>query len=653
MRQTTATARRTVLIALGGAAIVILGVVLERMNFERAQRAAMQDLLEADRAVGEILLADERRTMAARMAVATGEQRWIDRYDRNISRVEDALGRMSKLSASIAPGNFDTGARTANSRLLMQEGAAFRELRAGDANAARRLLQSGLYEHHKQQLLENTSRFFHSTVESARSRLLGLQKRTEIALPLVIVAFGLGAYFLWLKLNEGLSRLQRAFIRGERQVRDQAMKDPLTGLFNRRAFFARLRDATRKAHGSGEKLALFMVDLDRFKPVNDRNGHLAGDHVLKEVGARLSAVLPDAKVLARYGGDEFVALVGLDSVGEDVQRVARRMLAELKRPMCLDGVELDVGATLGSAMFPRDATTDEDFIRKADLAMRNAKQQARGTYQAYCAKLEADKSARPLLEAELRQAIVAGTLTPYFQPLVDLRSGQLQGFEVLCRWHHPRLGLLLPAEFVPVAQSAGLIGDMTMALLRTVCERAQSLPDTVSFALNLAPQQIENELLADEISAVLAETGLAAERLQVEITEHALVNDLSTAKQVINSLNDLGVKVALDDFGTGYSSLYHLSELPINVIKIDRSFVSAMHEREESNKIVVTILNLAKSLRLESIAEGVQTERDVSFLKANGCVLAQGSYFGMPMPLDEAVVHVRKRGLMGSQQLVA
>lgn len=653
MRQTIATARRTVLIALGGAAIVIVGVVLERINFEHAQRLAMQDLFEADRAAGELLLADERRTTAARMATATGEPGWLEQYARHLSLVEDAIVKTSKLSEMAGARRFDDEARIADGRLRMLEQAAIRELHAGNARGAGELLQSELYKHHKQELVESTSGFLKSIVRSARTRLLRLQKRTEIALPLFIVAFGLGAYFLWLRLNKALERLQRAFIRGERQVRSQAMKDPLTGLSNRRAFFARLREELRLARRDGKTLALFMVDLDRFKPVNDREGHLAGDHVLKEVGVRLSAILPDARALARYGGDEFVALVALDSKSEDVHRVARRILAELKRPICLDGIELDVGATLGSAIFPRDATADEELIRKADLALRDAKLQARGTYQAYSARMDADRSARPQLEAELRQAIVSGSLTPYFQPIVDLHSGLLEGFEVLCRWHHPRHGLLLPAEFIPLAQSAGLIGDLTMSLLRTVCEQAQSVPPELSLAINLAPQQIENELLADEISSVLQETGFAPERLQIEITEHALVNDLSTAKHVINSLNALGVKVALDDFGTGYSSLFHLSELPINVIKIDRSFVSAMHEREESNKIVVTILNLAKSLRLESIAEGVQTERDLSFLKANGCGLAQGSYFGMPMPLEEAVAHVRTRGLLSTRQLVA
>ncbi len=653
MKHTATTARRTVLIALIGAAVMVGAVIVERTSFERAQRTAMLELLTADRAASQILLADERLTMSANMAAATGERRWLDRYKANLPLVYDAIGRASALATSPFAKGLDSKTRAANDRRISLEKAALKAMSDGDPKAARRLLDSGLYRFHKQSLAEGTTTFFKGTLRAIRSQLLSLQRRTEIALPLIIVLCGLGAYALWYRLNVSLSRSQSAFVRAEGTIRSLAMNDALTGLANRRALFSQLKAAVKLAKRDHSKLAVLMIDLDRFKPINDQHGHLVGDLVLKQVAYRLATALPTARLQARYGGDEFLAVLPFEGDDDIVLRMGHQVVDALLQPMRLDGLRLQIGASVGSAIYPRDATTDEDLIRKADLALRHAKRHAPGGAMAYDAALDVDTEARTQLEAELSTAIAEGALVPYFQAVVHLRSGKTRGFEILCRWPHPTRGLLQPDAFIPLAESSGLIHKLTMSLLRNACLKARAMPDDLTLAVNIAPQQIQDASLAQKIIAVLNETGFPAPRLEVELTETALVTDLPAAKHVISALKTLGIRVALDDFGTGYSSLCYLSELPIDMIKIDRSFIKSMQDRKESGKIVTAILGLGKSLNLATIAEGVESEREANFLKAKGCTLAQGNYFGTPMPFDEVAEFLRRKQGTTKRQMVA
>jgi diguanylate cyclase (GGDEF)-like protein len=653
MRHTATTARRTVQIALIGAAVMVLAVIFERTTFERAQRSAMLELLAADHIGAEILLADERLTMSANMAAATGEKRWLARYEANVPIIDNAIRRATELASTPAAREFDAKSRASIEHLIALQRAAFAALQKGDAKGARRLLDSGLYRHNKQLLTESTTKFFESTVGAIRAQLLGLQQRTEIALPLIIVLCGLGAYALWYRLNVSLSRSQTAFVRAEGTIRSLAMNDALTGLANRRAMFIELREAIKQANRDNAKLALLMIDLDRFKPINDQHGHLTGDLVLKQVAYRLGEALPSAQLQARYGGDEFLAVLRFEGDDGIVHRLGWEVVDALQQPMSLDGLTLQIGASVGSAIYPRDAETDEELIRKADLALRHAKRHAPGSVVGFDAAMDSDTGDREQLEAELRAAIAEGGLVPYFQPVIDLRTGKVRGFEILCRWHHPVRGLMQPDEFIPLAESTGLIHELSMSLLRTACLEARALPGDVTLAVNIAPQQIQDASLAHKILAVLSATQFAPHRLEVELTENALVTDLPAAKHVISSLKSLGIRVALDDFGTGYSSLCYLSELPIDMIKIDRSFIRSMRDRKESAKIVTAILGLGKSLNLATIAEGVETERDANFLKAKGCTLAQGNLFGKPMPLGEAAALTRGGEPPAKPQMVA
>jgi diguanylate cyclase (GGDEF)-like protein len=541
----------------------------------------------------------------------------------------------------------------ANDRLVALERAAFDAVSRGDTKSASRLLGSGLYAHHKRVLAEGTDRFIESTLGAIRTRLVHLQRRTEIAIPLIILICGLGAYALWYRLNVSLSRLHAAFVRAEDTIRRLAMNDALTGLANRRALYTKLQDAIAAAQRDKAKLALFMFDLDRFKPINDEHGHLVGDQVLKEVANRLTAVLPQAVLRSRYGGDEFIAAVEYTGDDEVARRTGEKIITALARPMSIDGHKLRIGATLGSAIFPDDASTNEELIRKADLALRNAKQQARGAARAYDAVMDVGSETRAQLETEIRAAVAAGEFVAYFQPIVDLASGRARGFEVLCRWQHPTRGLLQPSEFIALVESLGLIDELTIALLRTAFTQARLLPKPATLSINVSPQQIQDAALVDNISTLLATTGFDPRRLHVELTENTLVSDLPAAKNVIASLKELGIGTSLDDFGTGYSSLSYLSQLPIDAIKIDRSFIRTMQQNEQSAKIVTAILGLGKSLAITTIAEGIETEREVAFLKAGGCQLGQGHYFGKPMPVREARAFLLGRRSSSKRQLVA
>jgi diguanylate cyclase (GGDEF)-like protein len=653
MKHTAATARRTVLIALTGAAVMVGAVVVERASFERNQASAMLKLMAAEQAASSILLADERLTMSAKMLAATGDRRWLDRYEANIPLINDAIRRASALAPSSAAKRFDDETRVANDRLVALQRAAFAAVRRGDARSAHRLLGSGLYKHHKRVLAEGTDRFIASTLGTIQSRLRYLQRRTEIAIPLIILICGLGAYALWYRLNVSLQRLHTAFVRAENTIRRLAMNDALTGLANRRALYAQLQDAIASARRDKAKLALFMFDLDHFKPINDEHGHLVGDNVLKEVASRLTAVLPQAVLRSRYGGDEFVVAVRYEGDDDVARTTGHKIITALGPPMTIDGHKLQIGATLGSAIFPNDAATNEELIRKADLALRNAKRQARGAARAYDAVMDVGPETRAQLEAEVRAAVAAGAFVPYFQPIVHLGSGKIRGFEVLCRWQHPTRGLLQPCEFIPLVESLGLIDELTIALLETAFTQARTLPKPTALSINISPQQIQDAALVHNISAVLATTGFDPKRLHIELTENTLVSDLLAAKGVIAALKRLGIRTSLDDFGTGYSSLSYLAELPIDAIKIDRSFIRTLQHNEQSAKIVTAILGLGKSLSITTIAEGIETERQVAFLKAGGCELGQGHYFGKPMPVDDAKAVLQGRRAPSKRQLVA
>ncbi len=632
VRHATATARRAALIALLGAAAIVGGFLAERAYYQGQIRNATAQLIAAYHAADLILLADERLTMSANMAAATGEKRWIDRYEINIPLITDAIAHAVALAPRDIARRFDAETRVANDRLVALERQSFDAVRRGDMRAARAILDGPTYATYKGVLRNGTMRFVDGMIAAVSAERAAVEHHAAIVITAFLLLSIVGAAVLWLLFNATLGRSETALFEAERKIETLAANDLLTGLANRVSFRESLNSAIGRAERGNTRLALLMIDLDRFKPVNDRHGHLIGDLVLKTVAQRMSRVLRQGEIRARYGGDEFAAVIEYATDDAVPRTVSRRLIEELSEPMDFEGLAVRVGASIGFAVYPSDAKTEEDLIRKADIALYRAKHDGRGAVRIYDSSMDADIDARAKAEEELRNAIAAGQVVPYFQPLIDLATGELRGFEVLSRWNHPTRGLVQPADFIPLAESSGQIGTLSMTILRAACEATLPMPAEFPIAINVAPQQIQDEWLAPGILAVLNETGFPPDRLEVELTEHALVADLASAKRVISSLKSVGIKIALDDFGTGYSSLCYLSELPFDKIKIDRSFIKMLYEREESAKIVNAIVGLGRSLGVPTVAEGVETEREAAFLREIGCPIAQGFLYSTPVP---------------------
>ena len=417
--------------------------------------------------------------------------------------------------------------------------------------------------------------------------------------------------------------------REEAEAHAQALArhDTLTGLPNRRL----LNEAIRGAVRTGANHAILLVDLDRFKPVNDVHGHAAGDAVLCEAAERIKTALLHGGMVARLGGDEFAVLIRYGAKS-DLMRTAQQIIIALSAPFSWNSAEFEVGATIGLALLPEDGSEPDDLLRCADIAMYRGKREGRATYRFFEQAMDNELKARAALESELRVAIAKGEIKPHYQPLVSLQDKQLLGFEVLARWYHPQRGILSPDLFIPICEDAGLITELSYGLLRSACLDAAAWPPHLRLALNISPYQLRDRWLPERLLAILTETGFAPSRFEVEITETALAADLDAARTALTSLQNVGVSIALDDFGTGYSSLYHLRELRFDKIKIDRSFVQALNQNAESTKIVDAIINLGKSLGLLTTAEGIEDNENRDWLAQQGCSYGQGYLFGAPMP---------------------
>lgn len=413
-----------------------------------------------------------------------------------------------------------------------------------------------------------------------------------------------------------------------------ARHDGLTGLANRRRFI----DAVERAQatpGAEPSSAVLLIDLDRFKPVNDLYGHAAGNAVLCAVAERLQHLLPPGGVAARLGGDEFAMLVPVEQGSEGLTRLAQAVIACISEPVSWNQNDLKVGATVGVAVVAASHADPDAVLHAADLAMYQGKKDGRGNYRFFRSTMDEELRARALIETELRTAIETGAIEPYYQPVVSLPEKTIVGVEVLARWRHPTRGLVGPAEFIPVAEETGMIADLSYSLIRRACLDARAWPSHLILAVNIAPHQFQDAWLAQRILAILTETGFPPQRLEVEITESALIQDLEATRATLLSLRQLGVRIALDDFGTGYSSLYHLRELKFDKLKIDRSYVDAITMSDERAKLVDAIIKLGTSLGLSTTAEGIETDASLDWLSDQGCHFGQGYLFGHAMPKAE------------------
>ena len=634
--KTAKDARRAMLTAFGGVVVAITGLAAGQEYSQAQRRLATERLLEARIIANRVVLLQDRLDLEAKLAVATGDAVWTTQYGATLTQLDAAIDAASLQANPLDTERFQSEIRAARDRIVESGRTALDQARTGNLDAARALLLSDpVHPYHQGLLQEGAERFVAAVADDVQTSLAYQYRRELLVLGAFALAFALAGLTLWRRLVKDLAEAESLHAEAEDKIKRLAMNDVLTGLSNRLAFRNGLKAAIGHAAGSKTKLAVMMIDLDRFKPINDRYGHLIGDLVLKEVAARLKSVGRLGDIRARFGGDEFVAVVAYESDDRIPLRAGERMVERLSEPIHCQGLNLEIGASIGLAVYPDDAQDDEMLLAKADFALYRAKRDGRGAVRRFDASMDDAIKEATQLEAEMPQAIKSQAITPYFQPLIDLSTGAVTGFEVLARWHHPSRGLVQPADFIKIAEKSTLIDDLAMALLTRACMEMRALPPHLTLAINLSSRQIQDERIAHRILAVLSKTKFQPSRLEVELTESALVNDIEAAKTVIRAFKRLGVRIALDDFGTGYSSLSYLSELPFDKIKIDRSFIRTLHNQRESAKVVSAIVGLGKSLGVPIIAEGIETARDEDVVRAMGCSIAQGFYYSEPVPAVE------------------
>ena len=395
-----------------------------------------------------------------------------------------------------------------------------------------------------------------------------------------------------------------------------------------------------------------LIDLDRFKPVNDIHGHAAGNAVLCTIADRLLEIAPHGATVARLGGDEFALLlpVGMSEIA--VTSLAEQVTATVRRPIEWDQSEVQVDATIGIAFTSPELRDPDALLHAADRAMYQGKREGRGTHRFYHADMESALRERAQMETELRHAIANDEIRPYFQPIVSLPGQELVGFEVLARWRHPRRGEVGPDEFIRIAEETGMIGSLFYSVLRQACTDARNWPNDLILAVNVSPRQLPDPRLASSVHNILTQTRFPPGRLEIEVTESALINDVEAARIALASLQALGVRIALDDFGTGYSSLFHLREFKFNKLKIDRSYVTEAASGSDQARLVDAIIQLGSSLSLQTTAEGVENESSLGWLSDQGCTFGQGYLFGRPLPTKETEALIRNTWRTGRVEII-
>ncbi len=427
----------------------------------------------------------------------------------------------------------------------------------------------------------------------------------------------------------------------EQHIRVLAFQDPLTGLPNRRQFDDALKAAIAAPPREHAVHAVLLLDLNGFKRINDVYGHSTGDEVLRITSERLISAMHDGHLVARLGGDEFAVLATHLASPEAATSIALRIIDSLSKPILLGATPHQVGSGIGIALVPSDAITSEQALRKADLALYRAKEERPSALHFFEDDLDRRVREREWLEQELRVAVSTGKIQTVFEPTVDLRSGRITGFEVSPKWIHPVAGEIAPDRFIAIAEETGIIHQLMNTVLREACTVASRWPSNIVLSMDILPVQLKDESLKLRIMETLAQTGLAAERLEMEITESALVRDLEAAQFVLGGLRDLGVRIALDNFGTGYSSLYHLRNFKLDKIKIDSSFIRAMHSQKESADVIQALVGLAHGLGLSIAAEGVEDADQRNSLVRTGCQQGQGQLYSHVLSGEQTLTAVK------------
>ena len=439
--------------------------------------------------------------------------------------------------------------------------------------------------------------------------------------------------------------------RAQERIVHLAKFDALTGLANRSQFHERINTMLAAVHQHRNYLTIHLIDLDRFKSINDTLGHPIGDKLLKEVASRLKTVISKGDMITRFGGDEFVVLQTATERQQDAKWLAQRLARTLKEPFEIDGHRIDIGASIGIAMAPHDGVDADELLKKADMALYAAKNSGGGGHRFFAIDMEDAAQERRALELDLREALASEQFQLNYQPLVDLRTGRVTTCEALLRWKHPLRGDVPPAVFIPVAEETGLIVALGEWALNRACVEAATWPHGVKVAVNLSPVQFRDRGLALQVVSALAKSGLHAQRLELEVTERLLLEDNDGTLATMEQLNSLGVGLSLDDFGTGYSSLNYLRKFPFHKIKIDQSFIADLGDGRDARAIIGAVASLGAGLDKIVVAEGIETEEQMELVRSQGCHEGQGYLFGKPMTGD--AIRARLEAPATASQMVA
>jgi diguanylate cyclase (GGDEF)-like protein len=420
-----------------------------------------------------------------------------------------------------------------------------------------------------------------------------------------------------------------------------AQHDALTGLANRALFHTRLCEAVARAR-RGKVCAVLYLDLDHFKAVNDTLGHPIGDALLCDVTTRLEAELRESDTVARLGGDEFAIVQTSVDQPHDATALARRLIDVLGQPYQIDGHQVIIGTSIGIAVVPGDGEDPDQLLKNADMALYRAKEDGRGRYRFFEPEMDARVQARRTLELDLRKALAENQFQVFYQPLMNIKTRRVTGFEALVRWFHPERGIVPPIDFIPFAEEIGLIVPLGEFVLRRACADAATWPGRQKVAVNLSPVQFGSRTLVQDVADALRDSGLEPARLELEITETVILEDTEATLVVLHQLRDLGIGIALDDFGTGYSSLSYLRRFPFSKVKIDRSFVEELGRGGDCDSIVEAVVDLCSRIGMITTAEGVETEEQLQRLSGGNCTEAQGYLFSPARPTAEVAELCRR-----------
>lgn len=487
-----------------------------------------------------------------------------------------------------------------------------------------------------------------SALTSTIEMIIGVGGGSDRMLTIALILNVALILFGWRRYND-LSREVEDRKAAEERARTLALRDPLTGFHNRRSMAENGAEMLSKAIRRDKALAMLMLDLDHFKNVNDMHGHAVGDALLRAVAAEIAKLMPPNSLSARLGGDEFACTFVFDLANRDmVDRVAEAIVTRLAQPFDADGIFTHISVSLGIAHSAPDCDSIDALMRRADIAMYAAKHQGRNRTAWFDTSMEHALQQRNETEAGMRNGIPRGEFVPYFEQQIDLTTGRLGGFEMLARWDHPTRGIILPDNFISIAEETGMIADLSISVMRQALLEAKEWDPSLLVSVNISPAQLKDPWLAQKIVKLLVETGYPANRLEIEITETSLFENLALAQSIVGSLKNQGIRLALDDFGTGYSSLAHLRALPFDRIKIDKSFVTSILDNAESAAIVNAITRLGDSLGLSVTAEGIEDAAIEERLRQLGCHKGQGWHFGKPTSIGQTRKLLAERNLLPS-----